>query len=205
MITRWIVTVAAVLALSLVGRAAHAGYTHTWTWKQKPDDAEVTRCIGDIQRLVLRRPDLVAVLEPKAPGELRLNGKGDFAQEELVFPGRVGANAVWTERKPYDEVVTAALLVARDHFPREVLEIKSDGTWLQWQDGILLYTETFGHPPKNPGIREALGFRPAGRIEMPEGMPRDRWSSAKTRPWGIVIALCFAGLLVLLLVPTKQS
>lgn len=203
---RVLVAVLVSLLATLVGRSAVAGYTHGWTWKQRPDPAELGRCVGDIQKMIVRRPDLVAVLEPKTPGELRLNGKGELAQEEMVFPGRLDApNAVWTERKPYDEIVTAALLVARDHFGPEILEIRSDGTWLQWQDGILLYTETFGHAPKNPGVREGAAFRPAGRMEMPQGMPHDRWSNPKTRPWGIVIALCFAGLIVLLLVPTKQS
>lgn len=205
MIVRHLVAILFACVLLFVGRVARAGYTHTWTWKQKPDDGEVARCIGDIQKMILRRPDVVVVLSPQVPGELRLNGRGESAQDDFVFPGKVGTNVVSTEREPYDEIVTAALLVARDHFPPEVLEIKSEGTWLQWQDGILLYTETFTRAPKNPGIHEAPGFRPGGRFEMPDGMPRDRWSNPKTRPWGIVIALCFVGLIVLLLVPTKQK
>lgn len=202
---RWFVALVSAFLLSLIGRAAHAGYVHTWTWKSRPSDEALARCVVDLRKLAERRPELVVEREPKSPLELRLDGKGDLVHDAFAFPGKVGLNQLDTARRPYDEVVTASLLVARDHFSPEVLTLRSDGTWLQWQDGILLYTETFGRAPTNPGLPEGPGFRPGGRFEMPDGMPRDRWSNPRTRPWGMVIALCFAGLIVLMVVPTRQE
>jgi hypothetical protein len=198
---RWVVAAALAIGLSLFGREASAGYTHVWVFKDTPDPAAVARALEAMDKVVARRGDLVEVV--KKPGELRFNGKGAEAQEAFVFPGRVGTNATATERKPYDEVVTACLLVARDHFSKEQLEIKSDGDWLAWQDGILLYTETFGHAPKNPGIAEHNAFHPGGAL--PRSEARDRLRDPKTRPWAIVIMLCFAGLVVLWLIPTKTA
>ncbi len=198
---RWVVAAALALGLSLFGREAIAGYTHVWVFKEKPDPVVVARAAEAMQKVIARRPGLVDVVDK--PGEIRFNGRGALAQEDFVFPGRVGTNAVWTERKPYDELVTACLLVARDHFTREQLEIKSDGDWLAWQDGILLYTETFGRAPKNPGIAEHNAFHPGGALPRIES--RDRLKDPRTRPWAIVIMLCFAGLVVLWLIPTKQT
>lgn len=198
---RFALAFALVLLGSLFGRnASAAAYAHSWTWKQRPGDEQLARCIGDMQRLILRRPDLLVVLEPNAAHQLRFTGKGEHG-DEFVFPGQVGLNKIATDQKPYDEVVTAALLVARDHFGPDVLEIQSDGTWLQWQDGILLYTETFQRGPKNPGLREGPSFTPGGRMRP----AADRWSNPKTRAWGVVIAMCLTGLLVLFFTPTKQG
>lgn len=198
---RWVVAAALALGLSLLGRQALAGYTHQWVFKETPDPVAVARAAEAMQKVIARRAALVDVVD--LPGEIRFNGKGDLARDAFVFPGRVGANAVGTERKPYDEVVTACLLIARDHFTREQLEIKSDGDWLAWQDGILLYTETFGRAPNNPGIAEHNAFHPGGAL--PRSESRDRLKDPRTRPWAIVIMLCFAGMVVLWLVPTKQN
>lgn len=196
---RWVVAAALAISLSLLGRSASAGYTHVWVFKEKPDPAVVARATEAMRKVIARRGDLVEVTLGES---IRFNGKGDLAQEDFVFPGRVGTNAAWTEKKPYDEVVTACLLVARDHWSKEQLEIKSDGDWLAWQDGILLYTETFGHAPQNPGIAEHNAFHPAGKF--PKGETHDRIRDPRTRPWAIVIMLCFAGLIVLLLIPTRD-
>jgi hypothetical protein len=198
---RWVVAAALAIGLSLFGSEARAGYTHVWVFKSAPDPATVARAHEAMEKVIARRPNLVEVV--RKPGEIRFNGKGDDKQEDFAFPGRVGTNATWTERKPYDEVVTACLLAARDHFPKEQLEIKSDGDWLAWQDGILLYTETFGHAPNNPGIAEHNNFHPGGPLPRVEA--RDRLRDPKTRPWAIVIMLCFAGLVVLWLIPTKTT
>jgi hypothetical protein len=197
---RWVVAAVLAWGLTLFSREAVAGYTHVWVFKETPDPALVAKATEAMRKVIAKRPNLVEV----APGDaLKFNGKGDLAQEDFVFPGRVGTNAVWTEKKPYDEVVTACLLVARDYFTKEQLELKSDGDWLAWQDGILLYAETFGSKPNNPGIAEHNAFHPGGK--MPNVAERDRFRDPRTRPWAIVIMLCFAGLIVLLLIPTKPT
>lgn len=47
-----------------------------------------------------------------------------------------------TARKPYDAVVTAVLLRARDIIP--TIEIDSDGDWSDWTAGRELYETAFG-------------------------------------------------------------
>lgn len=78
------------------------------------------------------------------------NGIGDDGHEPFVFPGEPGFNFCKTAYKPYDEVVTACLLVARDHFPPKVLAISSDGEWADWGKGEKLYRSVFGRSPKYP-------------------------------------------------------
>jgi hypothetical protein len=101
---------------------------------------------------------LVSPDEPDSkPGMLKLetsrvdfNGTGVDAHEPFVFPGGNGFNFCKTAAKPYDEVVTACLLVARDHFPPSVLEISSDGSWSDWAEGAKLYSAVFHRPARNP-------------------------------------------------------
>jgi hypothetical protein len=82
--------------------------------------------------------------------QVDFNGVGDNAHEPFEFPGEEESNACKTEFKPYDEVVTACLLVAHDHFPSSVLTIASDGSWGDWQDGARLYTSVTGRRAANP-------------------------------------------------------
>lgn len=190
----------------LIARGASAAYAHRFTWKTTPDPQAVARCANEMRRFVPKRADAVDVVEGTAPDPvLRLRSK--FDGRELAWPGVVDApNVVDTDRLPWDEVVTATLLVARDCFPKDVLAIESDGDWLAWQDGRILYQEVFGKPPRNPGVRDHAGFHAAGRAFVPAGDPRqDRFKDPRTRPWAIVIVLCLVGLVVLLVVPTKRD
>jgi len=76
-----------------------------------------------MRRIVDARRDLVHAEIGAA--SVTLNGLGEAGHEEFVFPGEVGFNFTKTAGKPYDEVVTACLLVARDHFPPPRLRIQS--------------------------------------------------------------------------------
>lgn len=40
---------------------------------------------------------------------------------------------------------------------------------------------------------------------VPVETRQDRFKDPRTRPWAIVIMLCFAGLVVLLLIPTRSA
>jgi hypothetical protein len=121
-----------------------------------------------------RKSMLVAPDEPdSAPGSpilgsisVDLNGIGTNAGEPFVFPGGMGFNFCKTGRKPYDEVVTACLLVARDHFPPSMLSISSDGSWDDWMGGAKLYTAVLGKPARNPMSERWLGvdFGPASFV-----------------------------------------
>jgi hypothetical protein len=136
---------------------ARAGYTHYFVWHQKPDDAALKACVGEMRRIIEARTNILAGPDGTNAIEIDsshvdLNGIGDDAHEPFVFPGALGFDFCKTDGKPYDEVVTACLLVARDHFPSSILSIDSDGSWSDgdWNGGIELYRSVLGRTPRNP-------------------------------------------------------
>ena len=163
------------LALFVLGTNAWAGYTHYFTWRQKPDPQALHECIVDMSRVIAARWNMLAGIEGDGKPDIKsldlvFNGIGDDGHEPFVFPGRFdqhfdddvglppsskpppGFNFCKTAGKPYDEVVTACLLVARDHFPRSVLAISSDGRWIDgdWSAGAALYSSVFWRTAKDP-------------------------------------------------------
>ena len=144
---------------------ARAGYTHYFTWRKPPNEASVRSCVAEMNLLIIARSNLlVCPDEPESiPGSPKVqssrvdfNGIGDKACEPFVFPGTVGFNFCKTSGEPYDEVVTACLLVARDHFNGSVLEISSDGSWQDWNSGANLYTFVLKRDAKNPMTMGAI-------------------------------------------------
>jgi hypothetical protein len=124
------------------------------------DDDEVTGRNAKF-RIVLPHPSQEVVAQMRDAGlpdlidgeHIVFNGIGDNAYEDFRFPGSLGFNFTKTEWKPYDEVVTAALIVARAHFSIEELTIESDGDWSAWGRGRRLYEKTFNKEPPNPLLR----------------------------------------------------
>lgn len=154
----------AILALSSI--RARAGYTHYYTWKQTPDPAAIKACVAEMNRVIEARKSILISpdLPDSTPGSLKLsatnvdfNGTGENAHEPFVFPDRNSFNFCKTAWKPYDEVVTACLIVARDHFPASVLEISSDGSWADWSRGAALYSSVFGRPARDPMAARGFG------------------------------------------------
>jgi hypothetical protein len=190
--------------LVTVTNTASAAYAHRWTWKTPPDPAVVEKCVAEMKVLASRRAgDLeLETSETTEAHEIRFNGRSDLAQEKFVFPGSVGFNAVRTEGKPYDAVVTASLITARTCFSPDTLEIASDGDWVDWREGRLLWEEVHGTMAANPGIADRHGFAPGGKLVLP---PSTAARDPLRKPWAIVVALCIAGLIVLMLVPTKKD
>ncbi len=196
-------------ALTLLA-ASQASAAHRWTFQVAPSTETVGRFAVDARKVVDKRRDVVDVFEPQLPADppIRFAPKGADPKDAFVFPGVAGVkNVVASEGRIHDDLVIAVLLVARDHFPKETLTIESDIDWVAWREGRLLYEQTFGHPARNPGIAErAPGFYPGQRTVLPtEPTAKERFSDPRTRPWGIVIAACIGGLILLLLVPTKQE
>jgi hypothetical protein len=163
-------SVAGLLLLAASCSSAHAGYTHYWKWREPPSNDVVTQCVADMNRLIeARKSILVSPDEEGAkPGILKLeaskvdfNGFGDHACEPFAFPfvlrEKQDFNFCKTLGEPYDEVVTACLIVARDHFPPSVLEISSDGSWQDWTAGATLYATVFARPAKNPMYPSSAG------------------------------------------------
>src|SRR5439155_10764847 len=111
------------LAATLFGRSAYAGYTHYWTWHKEPSAQAVEACLADVKRVVETRRDRLADAEERTgndarfelsePGDaamrtrLAFNGIGKRAHEPFAFPGSMGFNFCKTAGKPYDEIVVA--------------------------------------------------------------------------------------------------
>src|SRR5262249_1970694 len=131
--------------------SVEAGYTHYWTWQAAPADGPLRASIAEMKRLAEARPDLVKF--EGSERSITLNGIGDGEHEPFTFPGDAGLNRTKTQWKPYDAVVPACLLVARDHFAPSILEIDSDGQYdgRYWAAGGALYTRVLGRTPKNLG------------------------------------------------------
>jgi hypothetical protein len=155
------------IAVCVFGMNAWAGYTHHFIWRQDPDPGVLHECVVDMSRIIAARWSTLAGPEGQGKPEINsldlvFNGIGDQGHEPFVFPGRLdripgfpgpkGFNFCKTAAKPYDAVVTACLLVARDHFPPSVLAISSDGAWNQgaWGTGANLYLSVLGRTPKDP-------------------------------------------------------
>jgi hypothetical protein len=145
------------LAFLSIAQAAHAGYTHYWTWHQPPHQETLKKCISEMRQVVNAGGKLLA--GPDGTGSpmiqdasLVFNGVGQQAHEPFIFPGKIGFNFCKTQYKSYDKFVVACLLVAADYFPSPILEIKSDGQWSagDWQEGASLYSTIFGRSPHNP-------------------------------------------------------
>lgn len=54
-----------------------------------------------------------------------------------------------TAYKPYDAVVTAVLIRAKEIYG-DLVRVKSDGDWGEWIDGRMLYLATFRREPTPP-------------------------------------------------------
>lgn len=150
-------------------------YSHYWTWHTTPDINKLKQCIADMARIV-REQNVCTIRGWDGTGEplieeLAISFNGDsearaeygdtLDHETFSFPGYTFTNRPeWdtepesvfnfckTARKPYDAVVTACLLVARDHFDESVLSINSDGWWHEWANGYKLYYRIFGREPQ---------------------------------------------------------
>lgn len=216
LVRRSLAALCALLILALPG-VASAGYTHYWKWKSPPDPAALASCVSEMEQLAEVRRDILqgasgtgslAAFRTKCafPGAGMLpcivfNGIGEAGHETFVFPldsfaGTPDLSFVKTAYKPYDEVVVASLIVARDHFPETSLEIFSDGQWVEeWRPGAALYERVLHRPARNP-INVWSGAPPLPADEAPTGSPPAALSRRK-RIIALVIALLLAAILVL--------
>lgn len=172
---RFLLPLLGLLLALTAARPAAAGYTHYWRWHIPPDPAVVARCSEDMSRIAEARRGILsdfkghtgsaAVFRVVLPAEdggapypwIAFNGIGDDGNELFGFPFAKLMpeddlfHFVKTASKPYDEVVTACLLAARDCFARDVLAINSDGAWpADWAPGAALYEKVLGRKAKNP-------------------------------------------------------
>lgn len=144
------------LIVLITAGAAHAGYTHYWTWKGTPDPAKVKKCVAEMKLILSASPVPLASVDGTGTPNLldnlvsfNLKGDEDDIGEPFVFPGRGGHNFCKTNGKDYDVVVTACLLVVMDHFSKDEVAVTSDGKMPEdWAEGIALYKKVLGRSPK---------------------------------------------------------
>jgi len=149
-------------------------YTHCYQWKHTPDPQTLQACMEAMvpvindQHAILAGPN--GFSEPEIDGVIAFNGKALSAEDlgdshgRFNFPGNLpghildgghgrtydpnGFNFCTTARKPYDGAVVACLLIARDFFPKEILELCSHGDWRhEWRQGAMNWRGGVG--PKN--------------------------------------------------------
>ena len=205
-VTKRCVIVLVVVAILLsVSHASHAGYTHYWTWKTVPASPELEATLAEMNMVAVAKQSILTGFEeddaevPRFRGTcswgdggadtacILFNGIGDAQHETFAFPLAPFTNNpefsfVKTAYKPYDVVVAACLIVARDHFPEESLHIGSDGTWPEnFTAGGKLYTQVLGRAAHNPLSTRGLSTSPNTSPNdgpVPPGDPgavRKRW------------------------------
>ena len=201
---------AAVGMLAAIGVARGvfaSGYAQSFRWYQTPDAAKVKACVADMARVLEAANDKIAGPDGTgapviADDRIHFNGRGDDAEEAFLFPGKPDRNECRTMREPYDAVVTACLLVARDHFPSEVLGIASDGQWSNgdWDQGRKLYQRIFGRqalkpmPDVNDDALDAAPV-PPGVANQPE-----EWT-----PLSVIVVVGILGALVWMFIRPHSS
>jgi len=132
------------------------GYTHYWTWKRAPT-AEEMQDFLDRVRPVLMHGEAAGIIGAYdgrgstyqfGPSGIAFNGIKVEAHESMHVPGntkqgvwsRPGAfNFCKTAHKEYDPYVCAVLMVAREVWADDVLDISSDGMWDEHEYGGRTY------------------------------------------------------------------
>jgi hypothetical protein len=145
------------------------GYTHYWNRDESllsPEDyrefyAQFTRLAVKViqtaeqQGIEIADPSGEHLGAWRVDGEsVRLNGYGEHFREGFVWKKVCPEPQPWvkeggffdfckTEREPYDVVVTALLLAAREAYGSAV-RISSDGLPSDWEDGLRLFYQATG-------------------------------------------------------------
>ena len=132
------------------------GYTHYWKITQRldsPDEFQNVRWydfLEDVEQIISFGYSHFEYQVADPMGErlqdyeisdkyIALNGFGSEAHESFVFtPDVIDFDFCKTARKPYDTVVTAILILAKETFG-EAIQINTDGYNADWQDGFDLY------------------------------------------------------------------
>jgi len=123
------------------------GYTHYFTNKQQLDSERFAAFIKDAALLIVGKNDIIAgpLGEDNAictHDSIAINGIGDDSHEDFTLNVNEGFKCCKTALKPYDEIVTAILLLFDDHFGDQI-QIGTDGEADEWIIGAAFYSKTF--------------------------------------------------------------
>lgn len=144
------------------------GYTHYWRFHKGKIETEALRKTFD--EVSTECQILLENLDPKIiicgglgegspimnETEIWFNGDSreglDHETFNISWKGKDGFNFCKTARKPYDLLVCMCLLSFRQHFPRNVFELSSDGNAEEWQEAVDLYNQITEKEIDNPFI-----------------------------------------------------
>lgn len=124
------------------------GYTHYWTILEPINADAFAKLQEGIKAIIETANEAgISISNESTDGVIAFNGAGRDAHETFVIKvGDTGFNFCKTAEKPYDAVVTASLILLKKELGIEVL-ISSDGRWIDWQSGQLLYETVFDIQP----------------------------------------------------------
>lgn len=112
------------------------GYTHYYQFHSVPTEKAFMRFSAGVLQLV--KASNAKILGETLDDSFTFNGVGEEAHEDFSISR---TDLHWgfckTAGKPYDEVVTASLILARYLF--DDFSLSSDGSWDEWQDGRDLF------------------------------------------------------------------
>jgi len=154
------------------------GYTHYWTIKAtkgeiKALEIKYQRAIKTCNKVIQAYQKVFRVLDSKHPnrlsgysaftsgyGGIKFNGTQDLAHEDFIFrhhfKENLGFNFCKTNNKPYDSVVTACLIIMQ-HYLGNAIEVSSDGSLVDFGQGMLLVKAYTKLSPKYPaGVKSEL-------------------------------------------------
>jgi hypothetical protein len=126
------------------------GYTHYWTIKE-PINADAFAKIQEGIKAIIETANEagISISDESTDGTIAFNGAGRDAHETFVIQvGGTGFNFCKTAQKPYDAVVTASLILLKKELGLDAL-ISSDGRWIDWEGGQLLYETVFDIQPES--------------------------------------------------------
>lgn len=142
------------------------GYTHYWCRKEDLSDGweefinDVKKVYENFLKVELKIAGGFGVGEPVFDENMVwFNGEGELAEQTFYLPriilengkkGYLVLEKVFcftfcnTDRKPYDILVTAVLILAKRHFDKKI-KIASDGNWRDWKEARELIERTLGY------------------------------------------------------------
>jgi hypothetical protein len=113
------------------------GYTHYFQLHEEPTPTRWESFTRGVNQLIDESD--VPVLAKTDENRVLIEGVGENAHETFYIErGSIRWNFCKTARKPYDELVTAVLILARYTF--DSFSLSSDGNWSDWVLGRELFT-----------------------------------------------------------------
>jgi hypothetical protein len=126
------------------------GYTHYYQQHEPISTESWTQLSKNVTQLIEHAWDTALDVEMTNQFMI-INGVGEQAHEEFaIFRNDTRWEFCKTNRKDYDKVVTAVLILMRYTYPS--FSVSSDGDWDDWIEGRELFTEVFYLEPSSESV-----------------------------------------------------